>query len=410
MDCSICMESFNQAGHLPKVMPCGHTVCLGCLQRLGDKKCPSCRQEFQVAPASLPNNFNVLQLLQDRPDRTDKTPGWCSRCCALATPRCWVQHDVLGVRAALEHLLEGALPQAAGELERLKNQLQDKEAAHAVALLSGKSWDLTLRCGSHVLSGKLQDTKDASTKALLILAAAKGELKAHTNNIYTRSLDVVKDLSPSVRAEDRAVNVEMIRGVQRLLNVSTNAISFEALKIAEPTLDQLSLCEASLHILRVVLAMPRLKRLRVSACRGNDLHGEVASVAADSLSEGLTDVPARLQWLDLVSCPFGLMPALLPAHRLTLEVLQLDEGKHTQHMSCHQLFALLKRCDLRALRRLVLVDVLADLSANHRVHMSRDKDECSRRRSTLLGALPAGAAVLCWMCDGDDAKRYKEDF
>ncbi|XP_052131874.1 E3 ubiquitin-protein ligase TRIM32-like [Frankliniella occidentalis] len=179
MDCNICFEPFDQGGHLPKAMPCGHTVCLACLQRLQNRKCPTCQQAFQVPLSQIPNNYTVLQFLQARPDRTDKSPGWCSRCSAVATPQCrGQQHVVLGVREALEQLLQGALPQASGQLERLKNQCQEDEAVRALALLSGEAWEVTLRGQGPPLSGTLRDTKDPLIKAVLFVLATKGELKA----------------------------------------------------------------------------------------------------------------------------------------------------------------------------------------------------------------------------------------
>ncbi|XP_052121335.1 uncharacterized protein LOC113206347 isoform X2 [Frankliniella occidentalis] len=441
MDCNICFEPFDQGGHLPKAIPCGHTVCLQCLQRLQNRKCPTCQQVFQAPLSQIPNNYTVLQLLQARSDRTDKSPGWCSRCSAVATPQCrGQQHVVLGVREALEQLLQGALPQAAGHLERLKNQCQEEEAVQALALLSGGSWEVTLRGEGPPLSATLRDSEDPLTKAFLLFLATKAKLKAAatvqiknstkttslvhrndlsplspnlagnlnvsseiTNSICTRVLDCAKDL----RSSDLAGNLLVFRGVQRLLNVTKEVAPH--LPIAEPTVQQLSLSPpTSLTALRAALAMSRLKRLRVGGGINSSMsfHEEVSAAGA-SLSQGLTDAPARLQWLELIGIPCDLLPLLLPAHRLTLQVLQLEPGHKTvypssgpfrarlmkQHVTCNQLLSLLAQCDLRALQKLVLVDALPiDHSSS---------ETCARQRGLLRAALPAGARVLCWKCNGD---------
>lgn len=44
MDCSICFEKFDSEDHRPKVLQCGHSFCLSCLDQLPVKKCPVDRQ------------------------------------------------------------------------------------------------------------------------------------------------------------------------------------------------------------------------------------------------------------------------------------------------------------------------------------------------------------------------------
>src|SRR6218665_432974 len=71
-ECPICMNVFTD----PRVLPCIHTFCLGCLKRIsetaqkgpGDKlSCPLCRKEF-IIPAdgldAVPKNFFLENLLQ----------------------------------------------------------------------------------------------------------------------------------------------------------------------------------------------------------------------------------------------------------------------------------------------------------------------------------------------------------
>ena len=52
LECAVCIEQFQE----PKVLPCLHTYCKGCLEKLVKKKgpgyvitCPECRQDAQVS-------------------------------------------------------------------------------------------------------------------------------------------------------------------------------------------------------------------------------------------------------------------------------------------------------------------------------------------------------------------------
>ncbi|XP_078689306.1 tripartite motif-containing protein 3-like [Branchiostoma floridae x Branchiostoma belcheri] len=65
LSCSICLELFTR----PKVLPCQHTFCQDCLQRIAGTvetfQCPNCRQQVEVPPegvSNLPDNHLVTSL------------------------------------------------------------------------------------------------------------------------------------------------------------------------------------------------------------------------------------------------------------------------------------------------------------------------------------------------------------
>jgi len=71
-ECPICTEVYVD----PRVLPCGHTFCLQCIESMSNDKgpgdqlaCPLCRKEF-ILPSSgvsdLPKNFFVVNFLQAR--------------------------------------------------------------------------------------------------------------------------------------------------------------------------------------------------------------------------------------------------------------------------------------------------------------------------------------------------------
>ncbi|EFP05267.1 hypothetical protein CRE_23782 [Caenorhabditis remanei] len=65
--CEMCQIEFNENINesVPKILPCGHTVCLGCIKELyndGHVRCPSDRwyTKLDESPESLPTNFAAL--------------------------------------------------------------------------------------------------------------------------------------------------------------------------------------------------------------------------------------------------------------------------------------------------------------------------------------------------------------
>ncbi|EFO99468.1 hypothetical protein CRE_22393 [Caenorhabditis remanei] len=65
--CEMCQIEFNENFNdsVPKILPCGHTACLGCIKNLltdGHVRCPSDRwfTKLSGTPESLPTNFAAL--------------------------------------------------------------------------------------------------------------------------------------------------------------------------------------------------------------------------------------------------------------------------------------------------------------------------------------------------------------
>lgn len=47
MECEICMENFDHSKHEPYVLiPCSHTFCISCINKLGNHTCPTCKRNY----------------------------------------------------------------------------------------------------------------------------------------------------------------------------------------------------------------------------------------------------------------------------------------------------------------------------------------------------------------------------
>lgn len=63
-ECDVCSVTFNEAEHLPKILPCAHTFCLACLLKLSPPQCPFCRASFAPHPYELETNYKIAAALQ----------------------------------------------------------------------------------------------------------------------------------------------------------------------------------------------------------------------------------------------------------------------------------------------------------------------------------------------------------
>jgi hypothetical protein len=110
-ECSVCFSQFEDS----RVLPCGHTFCLKCLQQqLGDNAatqttivCSLCRQSFPTPSgglASLPKNYSIESAIEEKKEHScqpelliceqheQKFIIYCKQCNTLACVRCVVKH------------------------------------------------------------------------------------------------------------------------------------------------------------------------------------------------------------------------------------------------------------------------------------------------------------------------------
>ena len=122
VSCSVCMTKFTD----PKQLPCLHSFCLHCLQRIQQTSgiretisCPECRQKFRIPGDgdlnALPTNFRINSLLDVlaikecntsgvKCGNCDKSSGenyYCFQCCSFWCDDCISLHN--GIRANKEH-------------------------------------------------------------------------------------------------------------------------------------------------------------------------------------------------------------------------------------------------------------------------------------------------------------------
>ena len=69
--CHICFEDYSSSDlvRLPKVIPCGHSLCFYCLHRLFKKwpspTCPFCADAIPGPLKKIPTNFGILDIMND---------------------------------------------------------------------------------------------------------------------------------------------------------------------------------------------------------------------------------------------------------------------------------------------------------------------------------------------------------
>ena len=134
-NCSVCFEAYDEAeDHVPRLLPCTHTVCEACVKRLLNRAsltCPECRTRHPAENEvrSFPQNKYILALTrrkkiedstEDDAEKTTKIVEKCKKhekemafycneksCKMVICPLCMLQdhrsHDVVDVQQVKKH-------------------------------------------------------------------------------------------------------------------------------------------------------------------------------------------------------------------------------------------------------------------------------------------------------------------
>jgi hypothetical protein len=99
LECGICTHPFDEAAHLPRLLPCGHTFCAACLASWVKPKtarasytvtCPNDGRESEVKGgdvAALPTNYGMMPLIAAAQRPQSCTSSWAPP--ASPSKNCW---------------------------------------------------------------------------------------------------------------------------------------------------------------------------------------------------------------------------------------------------------------------------------------------------------------------------------
>jgi len=162
MNCEICQDQFDLAEKRPLVlMPCIHSYCSECINKLKESKCPNCRQPFYLTKP----NWTLFKLLPE--SRVDK-----------------LKQNIKNYSSQIESLkeqfrlnLEEKFNENRIKLNRLNNQIFEKtfELINKVSIIQLQLINETDEISSRI-TRRLNDLKEKENKIELSTLKFKDQL------------------------------------------------------------------------------------------------------------------------------------------------------------------------------------------------------------------------------------------
>ncbi|KAK7082295.1 hypothetical protein SK128_024127 [Halocaridina rubra] len=101
LTCAVCNEVYSSREYKPLILPCGHTYCSLCLQRVqanGELVCPTCRKSHRnTLVEDLPLNYSLLSISENVPQSQEICSShnetirfWCAKCISALCDECLI--------------------------------------------------------------------------------------------------------------------------------------------------------------------------------------------------------------------------------------------------------------------------------------------------------------------------------
>ena len=241
--CTICLQEFEESGdHIPRLLPCTHTLCEVCVKQLiqdNRLECPECRakHEAKKEEKSFPQNKYLLMHIKRKPTKREaertskelcvehkkelvlfcKEPECLKPVCVLCLKNYHRRHDVVGIE------------DAEGDVLIRKINFIEKNLKEKIVLLNTVKYDIRRKAEDYVNVAERRKEeikreiekefyeimKDAEKQQKLVTDSVENEIVALNENLRLLS-SIRKNEDKSFR--DTMDKLEILKGVTETVN------------------------------------------------------------------------------------------------------------------------------------------------------------------------------------------------
>ena len=287
LSCQVCLEEYVEDGdHVPRLLPCTHTVCEFCIKKLiSDKKlnCPECRtkHEAESDTKTFPQNkyliAQIRRLAKEEKENEDSErceehgkelnmfcrEPLCQKTICISCMKDHRKHDVLNIEEKLKDDL----------LQNVDNLRKKLEIRKQIGIEIKK--DLAMK----------------TEECIEVLEKRKDELVDHINAMITEAKEIKKETEHHVEAEISVVEVNLSRAdkIKQDLESKKDPENRRDLKTLVGTVMQISEISDQALITAEFLQYPVFQASESSAetALGSITRDQLAVTTADEIPESL---------------------------------------------------------------------------------------------------------------------------
>ncbi|KAK7481535.1 hypothetical protein BaRGS_00027184 [Batillaria attramentaria] len=233
--CPLCRDTFKT----PKILPCFHTFCEGCLSNLVDRNrtdtflCPSCRREIQVPPGGVPAFQNNFYIPSTYVEKAEKKSSPCPKHPDRQAELYCVEHDVLVcVNCFVRDHNQHASDNISGVEERFKAQLtQDRERLQRSLENVNSHLEEATRDRQALQDKKTVVENDIHNRHAMITAAADKYRDEALSNLSTVTAEIEMKQEAEIRKTQQNLE-ELTKLQQRVRQTVDSGAGCELMTVA----------------------------------------------------------------------------------------------------------------------------------------------------------------------------------
>ena len=245
LNCQVCFEDYQETGdHVPRILPCHHTLCHGCIGRLVHRnriRCPECRIEYDAKKGEdnfQQNKYILIMVKKTSSVLKEETTNFkkCAehskdemffckekKCQTAICPKCLsakhLGHQVVEIQETKKEVLEVILKKVETVSHILNQKITKvKDTQEDTIKKAQTNTDKLRKKKEEVLETFDQMIKEAEDQMLEVKKETNGEINAMKEN-----LDLLNNVKQTIETENESTYEDTLGKLNTVTEIEETA-------------------------------------------------------------------------------------------------------------------------------------------------------------------------------------------
>ena len=241
LNCQVCFEDYQETGdHVPRILPCHHTLCHSCIERLIHRnrvQCPECRSKYDAKKGELnfPQNKYILILVKKKSAVLNEEATHSKKCAEhnkdemffckeksgliAICPSCLsakhLGHQVVEIQDTKQEILEVVLKKVENVSQMLDQKIKKvTETQKDTIKKAQNNIDKLKKKNEEVMETFYQMIKEAEDQMLEMKKATNGEI-----NAMKEKLDLLNNVKQTIETENESTYEDTLEKLDTIAEI-----------------------------------------------------------------------------------------------------------------------------------------------------------------------------------------------